>query len=132
MTFTVKLPILGFEHITTLVLNQIDDFFMRLYDEDSDTTFTLINPFAIREYTFDIPLVTRALLDIKNEDQALLIFNIVIVQTPLENSTINFIAPLLFNTKNKTMAQVILDSHEYPNFDIADKISKYLYSEKNQ
>ena len=54
----------------------------------------------------------------------LLIYNIMILQTPIEKSTINFVAPLIFNTDNQTMAQIIIDNRA--DFGIADPIKNYL------
>jgi len=53
-----------------------------------------------------------------------LVLNIVLIQTPIENSVVNFIGPLIFNTDNHKMAQVIIsDSKEY---GVAEKISTFL------
>jgi flagellar assembly factor FliW len=72
-------------------------------------SFTLISPFALREYSFDIPSSLQGLLGITPQSN-LLIYNIMILQTPIEKSTINFVAPLIFNTDNQTMAQIIVDN----------------------
>ena len=55
-----------------------------------------------------------------------------IVTTPIEKSTINFIAPLVFNVDNQAMAQVLLDSSLYPSFTLVENISKYLYIENKK
>lgn len=54
----------------------------------------------------------------------LLIYNIMILQTPIEKSTINFVAPLIFNTDNQLMAQIIIDNRS--DFGIAEPIKNYL------
>ncbi len=123
MHFHLKLPLLGFESATSMELKKIDDVFMRLESTDNDLSFTLINPFVLREYTFDIPTSLQALMEIDDESN-LLIYNLVILTTPIENSTINFVAPLVFNTTNGTMAQIILDNR--PEFGIAEPIKNYL------
>ena len=128
MIFTVKTPIPGFETIKEVEVEKIDEFFVKLISKSDSTTFTLINPFMIRNYDFEIPEYFRALLDI-NEKTNVLILNIMIIATPIETSTINFIAPLIFNTDNGTVAQVLLDSGKYPDFALMDSISNYLNKE---
>lgn len=129
MQFELKLPLLGFEAVSTMELKKIDDIFMRLESIGEGPSFTLINPFALREYSFDIPASLQALLEIKPETN-LLIYNIMILQSPIENSTINFVAPLIFNTDNQTMAQIIIDNRN--DFSIADPIKNYLQSPDNE
>lgn len=123
MQFDLKLPLLGFDSVSKMELTKIDDFFMRLESIGEGPSFTLVNPFVLREYSFDIPSSLQALMGIAPETN-LLIFNIMIIQDPIENSTINFIAPLIFNTDNQTMAQIIIDNRN--DFGIADPIKKYL------
>ena len=128
MIFTVKAQIPGFESIKEVEVEKIDEFFVRVISKSDTTTFTTINPFMIRNYDFEIPEYFRALLDI-NEKTNILILNIMIIATPIETSTVNFIAPLIFNTDNGTVAQVLLDSGKYPDFALMDNISNYLNKE---
>lgn len=123
MQFDLKLPLLGFESVSKMELKKIDEIFLRLESIGEGPSFTLINPFALREYSFDIPSSLQALMGI-NEQSNLLIYNIMILQTPIEKSTINFVAPLIFNTDNQTMAQIIVDNRA--DFGIAEPISNYL------
>lgn len=129
MIFSVKAPIPGFESIKEAELEKFDDFFVKFISKSDPTTFTLINPFMIRPYEFEIPEYFRALLDI-NEKTNILILNIMIIATPIETSTINFIAPLVFNVDNGSVAQVVLDANVYPDFGLMESISKYLNKEK--
>lgn len=123
MQFDLKLPLLGFESVSQMELTKIDDIFMRLESVGEGPSFTLVNPFALREYSFDIPSSLQALMEI-NPHSNLLIFNIMIIHTPIENSTVNFVAPLIFNTDNQTMAQIIIDNRN--DFGIAEPIKNYL------
>lgn len=126
MDFEVKSPILGFEDVNAMRLEKIDDLFMKLINCDKETpSFTLVNPFMLRDYKIDIPLSAKVLLDLK-ENSNLLILNIMIIHKPLENSTINFIAPLIFNFDNKTMGQIILDSSKFIDYGLAERISNYI------
>ena len=128
MQFDLKLPLLGFETVSKMELQKIDDIFMRLESVGEGPSFTLVNPFALREYSFDIPASLHALMEITPESN-LLIYNIMILQSPIEKSTVNFVAPLVFNTDNQMMAQIIVDNRM--DFGIADPISNYLKGEAN-
>ena len=130
MQFELKLPLLGFESIKEMRLTKIDDIFMQLENisEDAKPSFTLINPFALKPYEIEIPDSVQALLDIK-EDSNILIFNIVVIQNPLENSTVNFVAPIIFNTDNQTMAQTILDGKFTQEHGMAEPISSFMNKE---
>lgn len=128
MQFDLKLPLLGFEAVSTMELQKLDEIFLRLESVGDGPSFTLINPFALREYSFDIPSSLQALLGITPESN-LLIYNIMILQTPIEKSTINFIAPLIFNTDNQMMAQIIVDNRA--DFGIAEPVEKYLKGSNN-
>ncbi len=125
MNFTLKHPLAGFEKINSMELTQVDDFFYQLKSNDDNISFTLIDPFKIREYEFDLPKYYRILID-AHENSTLLTLNIMIISNPPENSTINFIAPLVFNKDNNTMIQVLLDTVRYPNFGIAENIGKFI------
>ena len=126
MKYKVKSPLLGFEDIKEMELSKIDDIFMKLEDsKKSGLSFTLVDPFALREYSFDIPLEFQKLLDIK-KDSKLLVYNIMIIQDPIEKSSINFLAPIIFNQDNKTMGQIILDNTKYQDYHIVEPISKYI------
>lgn len=124
MLFDLKMPLLGFESIERMELEKIDDIFMRLKAPDADEpSFTLINPFALREYSFDIPASIQQLMDIK-EKSNLLIYNIIVIQNPIERSVVNFLAPIVFNTDNNSMAQVIIS--DASPFGIAEEVSNFL------
>jgi len=130
VVFDVKSPILGFENITKYEFTQVDDNFVTIKSCDGAVpSFTLINPFALREYSFDIPLAIKALLELKT-DTNLLVYNIMVIKNPFNESLINFAAPLVFNVDNKTMAQVILDEASYPDFNPIECLSTYLTDEQ--
>ncbi len=132
MVFDVKSPILGFENVTKMKLEKIDDLFMKLYNVDGEVPhFTLVNPFLLREYEFDVPSSIKILLDLENAKN-LLIANIMVIQKPIERSTINFLAPLVFNFDNLTMAQVVLDSTQYPMYNLNESIGNYYDKEEAQ
>ena len=125
MIFSVKSPILGFEHIKTMELIELDKFFVKLASKDDETSFTMINPFALRSYEFDIPSYYEELMDIKDSSQ-LRIYNIIVVALPLEKSTVNFVAPIVCNMDNMTLSQVVLDVTKYPQYGQAEMIENFI------
>jgi len=125
MKFEVKSQILGFENIKEVELNEVDELFSTLrVTQNSDISFTLVNPNRLREYSFDVSASTEALLDIKDEND-LMVFNIVIIQNPLDESKINFQAPLVFNKANGTVAQEVLGIQNYPNFGFDESLKTF-------
>ena len=97
MSYEVKSEILGFETMMDVEINEIDDMFATMHDaKNKDVSFTMVNPYRLREYSFDVPTDVRVLLDIK-EDSNISVYNITLIQDPLENSTINFLAPIVIN-----------------------------------
>ena len=125
MIFSVKSPILGFEHIKTMELIELDKFFVKLASKDDEASFTMINPFALRSYEFDIPSYYEELMDIKESSQ-LRIYNIIVVALPLEKSTVNFVAPIVCNMDNMTLSQVVLDVTKYPQYGQAEMIENFI------
>jgi len=125
MKFEVILPILGFENIKEYELQKIDEVFFKL--SGGDVSFTLINPFAIKpDYDVVISDNDKEKLKIK-DDSNILILNNMIVATPLQNSTINFASPIIFNIDNKQMGQVILENAQ--NYSLTDPLANYLKGE---
>ena len=124
MEFEICSPILGFENVKHVTLEKIDDIFMKLHAaEDARISFTLINPFVLREYDFELTAHSQELLD-GNQNSNLLVLNIVLIQTPIEDSLVNFIAPMIFNTDTKKAIQIVLP--ENSKYALAEKISSFL------
>ena len=124
MKFDISVPLLGFENVKQVELQKIDEIFMKMQScEDENISFTLINPYVLREYDFEVPQNILDLLSITKESN-LLILNIVLIQTPIEDSVVNFIGPLIFNTDTKQAVQIILC--EQTNYGVAEKISSFL------
>jgi len=109
MVYEVKKPILGFENVLKVSLEEIDGLFSTLKAVDKEyPSFTLVNPYQLRDYSFDIPKDVQVLLDIK-ENSNILVYNIVVLHNPMTESVVNFKAPLIFNKDNGTMAQFIIE-----------------------
>ena len=124
MIFDLKEPILGFDDIKQLELKKIDDIFMKMQSlSDEHISFTLIDPFVLREYDFEVPDAIQEALEI-DDNSNIIVQNIVLIQNPIEDSIVNFIGPILFNTDSNKAAQVILP--ESSKYGIAEKISDFL------
>lgn len=124
MKFDICIPLLGFEHIKQVELQKIDDIFMKMQAvEDKHISFTLVNPFVLRDYDFEVPKNIQDILEI-DKDTNMLVLNIVLLQKPIEESVVNFIGPLVFNTQNQKVAQIILA--ESTKYGVAEKISNFL------
>jgi flagellar assembly factor FliW len=127
MVFELKTALLGFENIKKMKLKEIDDLFVKLENDENGgkPSFTLVNPFLLRDYDFEVPNSIKNLLELK-DDSEIRVYNIMITKQPLENSDINFAAPFIFNMDKKLVAQVILDSNRYPQYKLLEKISVFL------
>ena len=126
MNFKVKSPILGFEDIEEVKFIKIDELLAKIEVIGKDAiTFSLVNPYALREYSFDLPANVQALMEITTETKVT-VYNIIAVQNPAEASIVNFLAPIIFNEENHTCGQVVLQSSHYPDFGLAEPVKKYL------
>ena len=124
MKFDIQVPLLGFEDVKQVNLEKIDDIFMKMQSTtDEHISFTMVDPFSLRDYDFEIPDKIQEQLAV-DEKSNILILNIVLIQTPIQDSIVNFVGPVVFNTDNNKAAQIILqDSIKY---GVAEKISTYL------
>jgi len=48
-----------------------------------------------------------------------------VLQEPLENTTINFLAPIIVNNDNNLIAQAVLNAQEHPEFGMAESIKSF-------
>ncbi len=123
MNIKIISPILGFENVKEVLFSEIDDFFSSISGDN--LSFTLIDPTRLRDYSFKIPDLYRSMLKIEDKDD-IRIYSVVVVNSDIEKSTINFIAPIVINFSKSLLAQITLDSFKYPDFQILDPISNYL------
>ena len=113
MEFDIVAPIFGFEDVKKIKLEKIDDMFFKIIADK--VSFTLINPFSVKpDYDFELDDAQKELLQLDNNTN-FLVLNIMVVARPIENSTINFAAPMIFNIDKKIAGQIILDTtkHNY-------------------
>lgn len=125
MSYDVRGGILGFPNTHNIEIVEIDALFSTMSDIDNENiSFTIVNPYILREYSFDIPIDTKVLLEITAES-SLSVYNILVIQKPLEKSTINFLAPIVINNDNNKLAQIILDPKKHPDFGMAETIESF-------
>jgi len=125
MTYEVKSPILGFEDTKHVKINEIDPLFSSMIDTNNENiSFTLVNPFLLREYDFEISNETKELLQI-DDNSKVSVYNILLIQKPLEKSLINFLAPIIVNHDRGELVQIILDPKEYPDYGMAEPIEDF-------
>lgn len=125
MSYDVRGEILGFADTSGVKIVEIDDLFSTMVDtKNENISFTIVNPYMLREYSFDIPTDIKVLLEI-NETSKLTVYNILVIQKPLENSTVNFLAPIIINEDNKKLAQFILEPRKNPDFGMAESIKSF-------
>ena len=127
--YEVRGEILGFEDTLNVEIHEIDELFSTMRDIDNkDISFTLVNPYMLREYSFDLPTDVKVILGIK-EDSNVHVYNIVVIQRPLEDSTINFLSPIIVNIDNNKVAQAVIDTKKHPDFGMTERIKLFLKSE---
>lgn len=125
MKYEVRGNILGFENTLEVEIHEVDNLFSTIIDKSNEgISFTVVSPYALREYSFDMPSDIKAILQI-NEKSNVSVYNIVVIQKPLENSTINFLAPIIVNNDNNKIAQAVLNAKNHPDFGMAEKIKSF-------
>ena len=125
MSYDVRGELLGFSDTQRVEIVEIDSLFSTMKDvDDENISFTIVNPYALREYSFDLPTDVKVLLEI-HEKSSVSVYNILVIQKPLEKSTINFLAPIVINNDNNKLAQVILEPRKHPDFGMAETIESF-------
>ncbi|UNK18070.1 flagellar assembly protein FliW [Paenibacillus sp. N3/727] len=103
----------GFEsHSTFAVIDVGEGPFSYLQSlQESHISLLMTDPFVFYpNYEFDLP---ESIVEEMELDSALLIRCIVTINEDAAQSTINLLAPLVFNLENKSARQVILHNSEY-------------------
>ncbi|WP_297814383.1 flagellar assembly protein FliW [uncultured Helicobacter sp.] len=123
--FQVKSPILGFDNVNEVEFAEVDDGALAFLSlQGQDVELLLINPYKVREYSFEVPTPIQTLLDITKNSKVKVFC--VFVREKESEIRINFLAPIILNDDNKTLAQVILSAKEYPTFGVAESIKNYI------
>jgi len=125
MSYQVKGEILGFPDTKNVQINEIDPLFSTMIDTDNENiSFTLVNPYLLREYSIDITSEIQEILEV-TEESNIAVYNILVIQKPLEKSTVNFLAPIVINLDKKLLTQIILEPKEHPNYGMAETIESF-------
>ncbi|PYF07615.1 flagellar assembly protein FliW [Ureibacillus chungkukjangi] len=106
----------GFETEKEFILLPIEEnsIFQVLQSVQTENlAFIITSPYSIiSEYNFNLDEATVKALDIQHENEVA-VFVIVSLKDSLANSTVNLKAPIVLNTYNKKVKQVILDNEAY-------------------
>ncbi|MDR0664749.1 MAG: flagellar assembly protein FliW [Helicobacteraceae bacterium] len=126
MVFTLKSPVLGFEQVKEVDLKESDELFATISDTGGrGFVWTLINPYHLREYSFDLSSETQETLGI-TENSQVLVYNVLALGDATEDSEINFLAPIVFNKDKGVAAQIVLDGKKYPSFGVSQRLSEFV------
>ncbi|PAF52327.1 flagellar assembly protein FliW [Helicobacter sp. 13S00477-4] len=128
MLYDLKAPILGFENILQVEFEKIDDIFSKINSLDETLSIVLVNPYMLREYSFAVPKCVELLLEL-DKDSQVEVYCVVVLQKDLESSMVNFLAPLIFNPKNNTAAQIALSILDYPDFGVKETLKSFVKQE---
>lgn len=80
---------------------------------DANLTFLVVEPFSfLPEYTFELSDEYSLQIGVSSENPPQ-IFNIVSIKEPLQQSTVNLLAPVIVNWKDRKAKQIILEKVEY-------------------
>ena len=115
--FDFKMPIIGFNELKKFVVVDLnkDSFFKWLQSvEDPALAFPVVSVFSLNvDYSVDLSDDVVEKLKIKNVDN-LLVLNIAsIPQDNPQETTLNLLAPLVFNLEEKIAGQIILSGSGY-------------------
>ena len=115
--FNFSLPIIGFNELKKFAIIDInkDGIFKWLQSlEDPSLAFPIVSVFSFNvDYSFDIPDNVVETLKIENVE-SLLVMNIAsIPQDNPKGTTLNLLAPLIFNIEKNLAGQVILTGTGY-------------------
>lgn len=115
--FNFVMPIIGFDMLHKFIIldPNKDTLFKWLQSvEDPALAFPIISVSALNlDYTIDLPDNIVEILKITNVE-SLLVMNITsIPQDNPKGTTINLLAPLIFNLDNQSAAQVVLSGSGY-------------------
>lgn len=112
----------GFDELKKYIIKEVDEespFKIMQSIEDVELGFIIISPFAVKEdYEIELSNEIIETLNIKNQNEVLL-YSIVKLDSKVENITANLKAPLVININEKKGQQYILDKEKY---NIREKI----------
>ena len=115
--FKFVLPIIGFKELKEFVIvgTNEESFFKWLQSvEDPELAFPIISIFSMNvDYSVDLPDSVVEALKINNVEDILVMNIASIPQENPQGTTINLLAPVIFNVKEQLAGQVILSGSGY-------------------
>ena len=115
--FEFVLPIIGFNELKKYVIIDLnkDNFFKWLQSvEDPELAFPIVSVFSMNvDYTVDLPDNVVEALNIENVESVLVMNIASIPQDNPQGTTLNLLAPLVFNIDTQQAGQVILSGSGY-------------------
>ena len=115
--FDFKMPIIGFGELKKFVILDVnqESFFKWLQStEDPSLAFPIISVFSMNvDYSIDLPDEVVEKLNITNVEDILVMNIASIPQDNPQGTTINLLAPLIFNLEKQIAGQVILSGSGY-------------------
>ena len=115
--FDFKIPLIGFDNLTKFVIlepNKESMFKWLQSVEDPSLAFPIISVMSLNiDYEIDLPDSVVDKLDISGVE-SLLVMNITsIPQNNPSGTTINLLAPIIFNVDNQLAGQIVLSGSGY-------------------
>ncbi|MWV63141.1 hypothetical protein DCO58_00430 [Helicobacter saguini] len=92
--------------------------------ETKENILALVNPYKLREYSFVVPEYISIILNVTPKSK-IYVYCPLDLNSPLENSIVNYLFPIIFNTETKLAAQIPLSIMDYPDFN-PQSLRKYL------
>ena len=115
--FNFVLPIIGFNELKRFVIVDAnkDSFFKWLQSvEDPELAFPIVSVFSMNiDYTIDLQDSVVEALNIENVESVLVMNIASIPQDNPQGTTLNLLAPLIFNLESQKAGQVILSGSGY-------------------
>ncbi len=107
----------GFEHLRRFFVLPVEgtgDIHWLQSVEDPAVALLVIDPFKyVNGYTCEIPENETAELDIKDQNEVLLLTTVTVPAGKPAEATTNLLAPIIINTRTNTARQVILNGSDY-------------------
>ena len=122
--YKIAFPILGFEDFKALTVEKVDEFFSFLvFDKDTKIAVANINSLDNVSFDFEIKEEILEKMNIKSEDDFETYF-CVVSQTPIGNSIVNLVSPIIINEKDKIIGQYVTSEKVDPIFASIKECSK--------
>ena len=111
--YKVILPLLGFEDYKEIEIDEIDEYFSTIvFEGNKRISIVNINYLNRLHLNFDIDDNILNNLNVSSQKDFDIYFCLV-VQSPIDNSIVNLIAPILINQKDRLIGQYVL-KHKIP------------------